>query len=204
MAAPRSSVRPIAEGALMVALSTILGYLYLYRLPQGGSFDLALVPMFLYCLRWGPKWAFGACFLHGLLQYFLGGGIAISWQSMLLDYVVAETLVGFCSLAAGKKGGWVWGVILGTFGRFLSLLLSGGLLWYMYMPETFLGLPMVDPWAYSALYNGSSTSWHTLPWAYSALYNGFLCGVVMVLDLVVLGLMRTNPNLRQKLFARQF
>ena len=27
---------------------------------------------------------------------------------------------------------------------------------------------------------------------------------LMVLDLVVLGLMRTNPNLRQKLFARQF
>ena len=183
--ASRSSVRPLAEGALMVALSTILGYLYLYRLPQGGSFDLALVPMFLYCLRWGPKWSFGACFLHGLLQYFLGGGIAISWQSMLLDYVVAETLVGFCSFAAGKKGGWIWGVLLGTFGRFLSLLLSGGLLWYMYMPETFLGLPMVNPWVYSAL------------------YNGFLCTIVMLLDLIVLGLMRTNPKLRQQIFTCQ-
>ena len=184
--ASRSSVRPLAEGALMVAMSTILGYLYLYRLPQGGSFDLALVPIFLYCLRWGPKWSFGACFLHGLLQYFLGGGIAISWQSMLLDYVVAETLVGFCSFAAGKKGGWIWGVILGTFGRFVSLLLSGGLLCYMYMPESFLGLPMFNPWVYSAL------------------YNGFLCSVVMVLDLVVLGLMRTNLNLRQKIFTRQY
>ena len=102
---------------------------------------------------------------------------------MLLDYVVAETLVGFCSFAAGKKGGWSWGILLGTFGRFLSLLLSGGLLWYMYMPETFLGLPMVNPWVYSAL------------------YNGFLCTIVMLLDLIVLGLMRTNPKLRQQIFT---
>ena len=176
----------MVEGALMVALSTILGYLYFYRLPQGGSFDLALVPMFLYCLRWGPKWGFGACFVHGVLAYFLGGGIAISWQSMLLDYVVAETLLGFCGFAAGKKGGWLWGVVLGTFGRFLSLWMSGGLIWYMYMPETFLGLPMVNPWAYSAL------------------YNGLLCLAVMLLDLGALGLMRTSPYLNKHVFARQY
>jgi len=107
MSTSPSRIRPIVEGALMLALATILGYMYLYRLPQGGSFDLALVPIFLYCLRWGPKWSFGACFIHGLLQYFLGGGIAISWQSMFLDYLLAETLLGFCGFAAGKRGGWI-------------------------------------------------------------------------------------------------
>ena len=181
-----SSTRPLVEGALMVALSTVLGYLYLYRLPQGGSFDLALVPIFLYCLRWGPRWSFGACFLHGLLQYFLGGGIAISWQSMLLDYLAAETMVGLCSLAAGRKGGWLWGPVLGMFGRFLPLLLSGGLLWYMYMPESFLGLPMGNPWVYSAL------------------YNGVLCLVVLLLDLVVLGLLSANPKLSPLILTRQY
>ena len=174
------------EGALMVALAIILGYFRLFRLPYGGSFDLALVPLFIYCLRWGPKWSFATCLIYGFLGYFLNGGISISWQSMLLDYVVAEALLGLCGFASGKKGGWVWGVMLGMFGRFVSLLFSGGLLWYMYMPESFLGLPMVNPWIYSAL------------------YNGLLCSVVLVLNLVVLGLMRTTPSLQQKLFARQY
>ena len=186
MSTSPSRIRHIVEGALMLALATILGYMYLYRLPQGGSFDLALVPIFLYCLRWGPKWSFGACFIHGLLQYFLCGGIAISWQSMFLDYLLAETLLGFCGFAAGKRGGWIWGVVLGTFGRFLSLLLSGALIWHMYMPEVFLGLPMVNPWIYSAL------------------YNGLLCVVVMMLDLVVLGLFRASPKLRRLIMTRQY
>ena len=115
-------------------------------LAQGGSVDFAMVPILIYCLRWGPAWSLSCCFVNGVLQFFLGGGIALSWQSMLLDYVVAYTLVFLCGFAAGKKLGWLWGTILAGLGRWVSLTLSGGLLWYMYMPEEFLGLPMVDPW----------------------------------------------------------
>ena len=73
-----SSLRPVVEGALMVALAIVLGYIRIFRLPYGGSFDLALVPMFVYCLRWGPKWSFGGCFVYGVMEYLLDGGIAIS------------------------------------------------------------------------------------------------------------------------------
>ena len=31
----------------------------------------------------------------------------------------------------------------------------GATVWAEYMPEVFLGLPMVNPWVYSALYNGA-------------------------------------------------
>ncbi len=68
---------------------------------------------------------------------------------------------------------------------FVSLFLSGGLLWYMYMPETFLGLTMTNPWVYSAL------------------YNGVLCLVVMAVDLVAMGLMQASPNLRKTIFTPQ-
>lgn len=178
-------VRALVEGAIMIALATILGYIRIFRFPFGGSIDLALIPILIYCLRWGPGWSLGCCFVNGVLQYFLGGGIAISWQSMLLDYVVAYTLVFLCGFAAGKKWGWVWGTVLGSFGRWVSLTLSGGLLWYMYMPETFLGLPMVNPWVYSML------------------LNGVLVAAVMAVDLVVLGIMQAVPELRTRVLAKQ-
>lgn len=175
----KTNVRALVEGALMIALATILGYFRLYRFPFGGSIDLALVPILVYCLRWGPKWSLVCCFANGVLQYFLGGGIAISWQSMLLDYVVAYALVFLCGFAAGKKWGWLWGTVLGTFGRWVSLTLSGGLLWYMYMPEEFLGLPMTNPWVYSIL------------------LNGVLCLAVMAVDLVVLAIFQSIPAMRR-------
>ena len=106
------STRALVEAALMIALATILGYFRLYRFPQGGSVDFAMVPILIYCLRWGPAWSLSCCFVNGVLQFFLGGGIAVSWQSMLLDYVVAYTLVFLCGFAAGKKLGWLWGTIL--------------------------------------------------------------------------------------------
>ena len=62
-------------------------------------------------------------------------GIAISWQSMLLDYVVAYTLVFLCGFGAGRKLGWLWGTLLGSFGRWVSLTLSGGA---FYFPVFFL------------------------------------------------------------------
>ena len=179
------AVRALVEGALMIALATVLGYLRIFRLPEGGSVDLALVPILIYCLRWGPKWAFGCCFVNGVLQFVLGGGFAIGWQSMLLDYVVAYTLVGLTGFAAGKKGGWIWGTVLGTAGRFVSLLLSGAIIWGEYMPETFMSLTM------------------TSPWFYSFLYNGVLSVAVLAVDLVVLGLMQASPALRKKVFSCQ-
>ena len=74
---------------------------------------------------------------------------------------------------------------MGSFGRWVSLTLSGGLLWYMYMPETFLGMPMVDPWVYSML------------------LNGVLVVVVMAVDLAVLGIMQSVPALRRQVLSKQ-
>ena len=86
---------------------------------------------------------------------------------------------------SGKKLGWLWGTILSSFGRWVSLTLSGGLLWYMYMPESFLGIPMVNPWVYSVL------------------LNGVLVIAVMAVDLVALGIMQSIPALRRQVLAKQ-
>ncbi len=181
------ALRALIEGALMLALAYVLDNLVppFYRFPQGGSIDLSMLPILVYCLRWGPKWSLLCCFVNGVLQYFLGGGIAISWQSMLLDYVVAYTLVFPCGFAAGKKLGWLWGPAVATPGRWLSLTLSGALLWYEYMPSEFLGLPMTNAWVYSAL------------------FNGVFCLLVLAVDLVVMAILQGIPAVRKQILSKQ-
>ena len=46
-------LRALCEGAIFIALAQVLSYLKLYELPQGGSITIEMLPIFLYCARWG-------------------------------------------------------------------------------------------------------------------------------------------------------
>ena len=45
------ALRALCEGAIMVALAQILGYLKLFELPQGGSITVAMVPIIYIAYR---------------------------------------------------------------------------------------------------------------------------------------------------------
>ena len=47
------TLRALTEGAIFVALAQVISYLKLFELPQGGSITVAMLPIFLYCARWG-------------------------------------------------------------------------------------------------------------------------------------------------------
>ncbi len=64
----QTKTRALTEGALMVAAATALSYVKLLELPQGGSVCIGMLPIFLYCARWGCKESFLASFAYGLLQ----------------------------------------------------------------------------------------------------------------------------------------
>ena len=51
----QTKTRALTEGALMVAAATALSYVKLLELPQGGSVCIGMLPIFLYCARWGCK-----------------------------------------------------------------------------------------------------------------------------------------------------
>jgi energy-coupled thiamine transporter ThiT len=84
----------LCEGAVMLALALVLNALKLYQFPNGGSIDLAMIPIFFFALRWGCGWGLLEGFLFGLLQMFIDGAVAWGWQSLLLDYLVAFTPAG--------------------------------------------------------------------------------------------------------------
>ena len=148
-------LRALVEGAVMVALAQVLGYLKLYELPNGGSVTLSMLPIFIYAVRWGFGPAMLASFVFSLLQLLLDGAYAWGWQSMIGDYIVAFTVLGVAGIFHGKKNGIYGGITVGCIARLLVAYVVGATIWAEYMPENFFGMTMTSPWFYSALYNGS-------------------------------------------------
>ena len=73
----------------MVALAQVLSYVKLFELPQGGSVGIGMLPIFIYCARWGFGPGMLASVVYSFLQLMFDGGFAIGWQSVLGDYIIA-------------------------------------------------------------------------------------------------------------------
>ena len=149
-----NAVRAMIEGAVMVAVAEILGtFPKLWRMPQGGSVTLMMVPIVIYALRWGLGNGLLAGLAFGILDFMLNGGFAIGWQSILGDYVAALTALGLAGIGH-KKGfpGILIGSIAGCLGRFISLWVTGATLWGEYMHDIY-GMHMTNEFVYSFFYN---------------------------------------------------
>ena len=145
-------LRALTEGAILIALAEILSFLPLYKMPWGGSVDLAMLPIILYCVRWGFGAGMVASFAHAVLQMLFEGGIAIGWQSIIGDFIVAYSVLGLAGLF---KGNFFLGTVVACVARFLVHYVVGATIWAEYMPETFFNMTMTTPWIYSALYNAA-------------------------------------------------
>ena len=145
MRQPIFSVRVIAEAAVMVALATVLSYLKVFHMPQGGSVTAgSMVPLLWISLRRGPKVGIVTCLIYGLLQFVLEP-FAVHPIQVALDYPLAFGALG---LAGFLRNHPILGVAVGIGGRFLMHFLSGMVFFGIYAP------PGVHPAIYSAIYNG--------------------------------------------------
>ena len=156
-----TKTRVMVECALMVALATILGYIPLFELPQGGSITLfSTLPIMVIGWRHGLKWGVFTGFVHGLIQMMLGfknvlycTTIGTMVHCILLDYILAFMALGLVDLFAKPVQNHLAGVAVSSVCvgmlRYLCSFLSGILIWGGYAPE---GTPV---WIYSLTYNGS-------------------------------------------------
>jgi thiamine transporter len=152
MSTKHRSIRALTEGAILIALAEILSFLPLYKLPWGGSIDLAMVPVILFCVRWGFGPGMLVSTTHAILQTLFEGGIAIGWESILGDFLIAYAVLGAAGLFRGK---FIPATVVACVLRFLVHYVVGATIWAEYMPEEFFGLTMTTPWFYSVLYNGA-------------------------------------------------
>ena len=145
-------LRVLTESAILIALAEILSLLPFYKLPWGGSIDLAMLPIIVLCVRRGFGPGMLGATAHAILQMLLEGGIAIGWQSIVGDFLVAYMVLGLAGLFKGK---FVPATLIACIARFLVHYVVGATIWAEYMPESFFGMTMTTPWLYSALYNGA-------------------------------------------------
>ncbi len=151
----------MVEGAMLIAMATLLSYWKLYDLPQGGSITLEMIPLVIMAYRNGTKWGVMTGFVHGLLQMIIGfknvmycATLLAQGRCILCDYVLAFAVLGLApAFAARVKKTRLAAVVAGSvcagFLRFVCSFLSGWLLWGSYAPEG------QAPVIYSLVYNGS-------------------------------------------------
>ena len=156
-----SKTRILVEGAMLIALATILSYLKIFEMPFGGSITLEMLPLVIMGLRRGPKWGCLTGFVHGLLQMIIGFSNVMYCATLisqigciLLDYLLAFSVLGLAPLFASllknnKKVGFIVGSVCVCILRFLCSFLSGWLLWGSYAPEG------MNAAYYSLVYNGA-------------------------------------------------
>ena len=154
-----STTRMLAEGGICVALALVLSYLKIPVAALGGSIDFVMVPLIIFAYRWGVPGGLLAGLAFGTLKFFLAGGSAVNWQSMLLDYSVAYAFVGFAGLLRKKKNMLPLAALIGCVARFLIHFVSGVTIYKDYAEATadFFGLSVATPGAvlFSVVYNGA-------------------------------------------------
>ncbi|MEW9122661.1 MAG: energy-coupled thiamine transporter ThiT [Thermotaleaceae bacterium] len=144
------STKTLVEAGIMIGLAQVLSYVKIFEAPYGGSVTAgSMVPILLFAVRWGVGPGLMAGGVYGALQFILGPKYSLHILSILLDYVVAFGALGLAGLFTKNTKGIYAGVFLGIFGRFVSTVLSGVILWASYAPEG------MNPWVYSILYNGA-------------------------------------------------
>lgn len=148
------------EIALSVALATALGMFTVWKMPQGGSVSLGMLPLIVFAFRrgLGPGLVAGA--LYGIVSLFVDPYPPVHWVQPILDYPVAYLLVGVSGLVSSSltraldtgralTAGALMsgGVLLAALGRYAAHFASGVVFFGEFAPE---GQPV---WLYSALYN---------------------------------------------------
>ena len=140
------STRALTEAVMVVALSAVLSFINIYRLPQGGSITAgSMVPLIWISLRRGPKMGLFTCFVYALVQFSLEP-FAYHPLQVLLDYPLAFGVLGLAGLFRNYP---LVGVGVGIGGRFIAHFISGFIFFAEYAPEG------MSPILYSAIYNGS-------------------------------------------------
>lgn len=133
--------RYLVESSMMIALATVLSIFKIVEMPYGGSVTMAsMLPMVILAYRHGVKRGIGAGVVYAALQQLLGLNTlsyVTTWQSILavimLDYIVAFTVVGFAGVfrkhARTQRSALAFGALLVTVLRYVCHVISGATVW---------------------------------------------------------------------------
>ena len=160
-----TKIKKLVEGAVMLALATVLSFIRVFNLPWGGSITLlSMLPIILFSLKYGMKDGLCIAFCYSLIQFFQGIGDGLfGWgltlkmliACILFDYIIAFTVLGLVGIFKNKGSkAWIGGIALVVFLRFICHFISGVFVWKSF-GELWSGFSTDNVWLYSLLYNGA-------------------------------------------------
>jgi len=135
------------ETSLLVGAALLLSFLRLFRMPQGGSLSLEMLPIFILAFRRGGKMGVIGGGLLGLLKLMISPYILHPVQ-VLLDYPIPFAVLGVAGFGILLKNRFL-GIAAGSFLRYVIHVVSGVVFFAEYAPE---GTPAL---LYSLTYNAS-------------------------------------------------
>ncbi len=157
----KTNTRKLTDTAILIALGTVLS-LFKIDMPMGGGLTAAsMLPLVFISYRYGWKWGGFAGFVYSVIQMLLGldnvryaSSALMAAGIILLDYIIAYTVIGFASLFGGKPGttrkALIIGIAVSFVLRFLCHFVTGVWIWDALWPNE-LGM---TSYLYSFLYNG--------------------------------------------------
>lgn len=146
----------LANAAICMALSFVLSYIRLFKLPQGGSVTPAsLLPILSFAYYYGSIPGLIVGIAYGFLQMIQDPWIVGAVQAAL-DYPLAFGCIAFAGFAGNLQRrnswneliGWLGGVAAAGLGRFICHVFSGMVFFAEYAEGTGL-----SPMVYSLSYN---------------------------------------------------
>lgn len=157
-------VLTLVEGAVMVALATVLSFIKIINLPWGGSITLlSMLPIVIFSLKRGIGHGLIVSLVYALIQFGLGCAEVMGWGltpaaligCILLDYILAFTVLGLAGMFR-KHGipGMICGSVLAMLLRLVCHYISGVVIFGSF-GKLWNGLTINEPWLYSLLYNGA-------------------------------------------------
>ncbi|HCQ74244.1 MAG TPA: energy-coupled thiamine transporter ThiT [Clostridiales bacterium] len=174
----QNKTKSLVECAIMIALATVLSMIKLAELPYGGSITIAsMLPIAIIAYRRGMGWGLGSAFVYGVVQQLLGLNslsYVTTWQSIvaviLLDYIVAFTVIGFAGIFRNKIENQALGLTLGcvfvSILRYICHVISGATVW------AGLSIPTQAALSYSFVYNATYMLPECIILAVTAAYIG--------------------------------
>ena len=155
----------LAEGAVMIALATVLSFIQVVKFPWGGAITvLSMLPIVFFSLRYGVKYGLGVSFVYSLIQFAQGAidglfGWGLTPTALVacifVDYIFAFSVLGIAGIFGNKGfGAIIGGTVMALVSRFAFHYISGVLIFNSF-GELWEGFVIENSWLYSLLYNGA-------------------------------------------------
>lgn len=149
----RKPIYTICECAVLVAFAAAISFIEIKIGALGGSIDFVMIPLFVICYRHGLKYGLLSGFAFGLLYCLVGGKFGYGLPSVMLDYVLAYTAVGFAGIFKRKPAFIEVSVLVGCGVRYLIHFISGITLYAITTATEVGGIVTSNAVVFSLIYN---------------------------------------------------